>query len=128
MPKLETITPILSVRDVGASIAYYTSKLGFTDHWEWGEPTAFGGVSRDGVEILFCKDRQGCAGTWLSVWVDDVDAWFRDFQTRGADIRQPPTNFEWGVREMNVADPDGHRMRVSTSTHAPADGVPLVDG
>jgi len=75
MPKLETITPILSVRDVGASIAYYTSKLGFTDHWEWGEPTAFGGVSRDGVEILFCKDRQGCPGTWLSVWVDDVDAW-----------------------------------------------------
>jgi len=29
---------------------------------------------------------------------------------------------------MNVADPDGHRMRFSTSTDAPADGVPLVDG
>jgi uncharacterized glyoxalase superfamily protein PhnB len=128
MPNLESITPILSVRDVTASIAYYTDKLGFTDHWAWGDPVAFGGVSRDGLEILFCKDRQGSPGTWLSVWVDDVDAVYREFLANGADIRQPPTNFEWGVREMNVADPDGHRLRVSTATDAPGDGVPLIDG
>jgi catechol 2,3-dioxygenase-like lactoylglutathione lyase family enzyme len=127
MPKLDRATPILSVRDVPASIAYYTDKLGFTDHWEWGEPVGFGGASRDEIEIFFCKDRQGCPGTWMSIWVEDVDALYREFQASGADIRQPPTTFEWGVREMNVADPDGHRMRFSTSTSAPPDGVPLMD-
>jgi hypothetical protein len=45
---------------------------------------------------------------------------------RGADIRQPPTNFEWGVREMNVADPDGHHLRFGMGTDQPADGVPLA--
>jgi uncharacterized glyoxalase superfamily protein PhnB len=128
MPKLHYITPILSVGDVRASIAYYRDKLGFTKCWEWGEPVAFGGAGRDGTEILFCKDRQGCPGTWMSVWVDDVDALFHEFQERGADIRQPPTNFDWGVREMNVADPDGHRLRFSTSTSEPGDGIPLIDG
>jgi catechol 2,3-dioxygenase-like lactoylglutathione lyase family enzyme len=31
VPKFEQITPILRVRDVEASIAYYTKRLGFTD-------------------------------------------------------------------------------------------------
>jgi hypothetical protein len=29
---------------------------------------------------------------------------------------------------MNVADPDGHRLRFSTSTSEPGDGIPLIDG
>jgi uncharacterized glyoxalase superfamily protein PhnB len=128
MPKFEQVTPILCVHDVDASIAYYTETLGFTDHWCWGDPTAFGGVRRDGFEIFFCKDGQGSPGTWMSIWVDDVDAFHQDLQARGADIRQPPTNFDWGVRELNVADPDGHRIRFSMQTDQPGDGVPLADG
>jgi catechol 2,3-dioxygenase-like lactoylglutathione lyase family enzyme len=126
MPKFEQVTPIFRVRDVDASIAYYTEKLGFDDQWCWGEPSAFGGVRRDGFEIQFCKDGQGGPGTWMSIWVDDVDALYQDFQARGADIRQPPTNFDWGVREMNVADPDGHRIRFGMGTDQPGDGVPLA--
>jgi catechol 2,3-dioxygenase-like lactoylglutathione lyase family enzyme len=126
MPTFEQVTPILCVRDVDASIAYYTEQLGFADHWCWGEPTSFGGVRRDGFEIQFCKDGQGSPGTWMSIWVDDVDALHQDFQARGADIRQPPTNFDWGVREMNVADPDGHRIRFGMGTDQPGDGVPLA--
>jgi uncharacterized glyoxalase superfamily protein PhnB len=127
MSKFEQVTPILCVRDVDASIAYYTEQLGFDDQWRWGEPTAFGGVRRDGFEIFFCKDGQGNPGTWMSIWVDDVDAFHQDLQARGADIRQPPTNFDWGVREMNVADPDGHRIRFSMQTDQPGDGVPLAE-
>lgn len=125
MTKLQRVTPILSVGDVGASIAYYLDKLGFTDCWTWGEPPGFGGVSRDGVEVFFCRNCQGNPGTWVSVWVDDVDALHRELAGRGAEIVQPPTTFEWGVREMNVRDPDGHRLRFSTETGRPSDGVPF---
>jgi len=127
MPRFEEITPILRVRDVAASIGYYIEKLGFATSWRWGEPPSFGAVRRDDLEIQFCKDGQGCAGTWISVWVDDVDMLYEDLRVRGADIRQPPTNFEWGVREMNVGDPDGHRLRFGMSTDQPADGVPLAE-
>jgi predicted enzyme related to lactoylglutathione lyase len=126
VPRFEQVTPILCVRDVRASLAYYMDKLGFTDCWSWDDPPTFGGARRDGFEIQFCKDGQGSPGTWMSVWVDDVDALHAELSERGADIRQPPTNFEWGVREMNVADPDGHRLRFGMGTDQPADGVPLA--
>jgi uncharacterized glyoxalase superfamily protein PhnB len=126
MPTLERINPILAVHNVEVSIAYYMEKLGFTRCWGWEEPPTFGGVSRDGIEIFFCKDCQGAAGTWMSIWVDDVDALYEDLKSRGADIRQPPTNFPWGVREMNVSDPDGHHLRYSMATDQPDDGIPLL--
>ena len=75
-----------------------------------------------GGEVQFCQDGQGQRGTWLSVWVDDVDALYRRLRDAGADIRQEPTTFEWGVRELNVADPDGHRIRFSMATELPSDG------
>jgi uncharacterized glyoxalase superfamily protein PhnB len=128
MTKLQRVTPVLSVGDVGASIAYYLDKLGFTDCWTWGEPPGFGGVSRDGVEVFFCRNCQGNPGTWVSVWVDDVDALHQELAGRGAEIVQPPTTFEWGVREMNVRDPDGHRLRFSTETGQPSDGAPFPGG
>jgi uncharacterized glyoxalase superfamily protein PhnB len=127
VPKFEQITPILRVRDVEASIAYYTERLGFTDCWQFGEPPSFGGASRDGLEVQFCRDCQGSPGTWLSIWVDDVDALHAELAGRGADIVQPPTNFEWGVREMNVRDPDGHRIRFGMGTDRPSDGIPFPD-
>jgi uncharacterized glyoxalase superfamily protein PhnB len=126
MAKLERATPILRVADVEASIAYYRDRLGFETGFTWGEPPTFAGVRRDGVELFLCKEGQGNPGTWMSVWVDDVDALHDELLRRGAEIRQPPTTFDWGVREMNVGDPDGHRLRFSTATDAPPDGVDLI--
>jgi hypothetical protein len=125
MPKLERVTPILAVRNVGASIAYYMEKLNFTSWWGWEQLPTFGGVRREGIEIFFCQDCQGNPGAWMSVWVDDVDALYEEFKERMAEIRQPPTKFPWGVREMNVGDPGGHRLRFSMATHQPDDGRPL---
>ena len=127
MAKMKSVTPILSVNDVPASIAYYAEKLGFAKCFDWGQPVTFGAVSRDGVEIFLCKAAQGHPGTWMSIWVDDVDALHEEFKLRGATIRQPPTNFPWGVREMNVQDPDGHRLRFSAASDQPGDGVPLCE-
>ena len=120
------VVPILNVKDVAASIRYY-EKLGFTESWTWEEPPTFGGVQQDGFEVHFCKDGQGSPGTWMAIWVDDVDRLHEDLATAGVDIRERPTTFAWGVREMNVADPDGHRIRFSTPTDQPADDAPLFE-
>jgi uncharacterized glyoxalase superfamily protein PhnB len=125
MPKLDRATPILRVADVTASVAYYRERLGFDPTFTYGDPPGFGGVHRDGVEIFFCREAQGNPGTWMSLWVDDVDALHDELRERGAEVRQPPTTMEWGVREMNVRDPDGHRLRFSMATDLPPDGVAL---
>lgn len=125
--KFTGLTPILSVRNVPASIAHYVGVLGFEKAWDWGEPPTFACVTRDDVCLFFCEDAQGQPGTWLSVFVEDVDALHEEYVASGANVRQPPTNFSWGMREMNVEDPDGHRLRFGHTTDAPPDGVPLCE-
>lgn len=63
---------------------------------------------------------QGAPGTWISIFVDDVDALHADYRRTGAIIRQPPTDYPWGLREMNVEDLDGHRLRSSEPPTADA--------
>jgi catechol 2,3-dioxygenase-like lactoylglutathione lyase family enzyme len=127
MAYLRQVIPILSVKDVSASIRYYQDKLGFPDSWSWDEPPTFGAVREGDFEVQFCQEGQGNPGTWLAIWVDDVDRLYEKLKDTSADIRQPPTNFPWGVREMNVADPDSHRIRFSMPTDQPADDALFPD-
>ncbi|MHA4846122.1 GNAT family N-acetyltransferase [Flavitalea antarctica] len=136
----ESIIPILSSADVHASIRYYTEVLGFKNSWTWDEPATFGGVDLGDVRIFFCKDGQGNPGTWLAINVEDVDAYHEQITARGATIINPPQSFDWGMREMLVGDPDGHRIRfghgishrLKSAERMPEDieiipGIPTVD-
>jgi uncharacterized glyoxalase superfamily protein PhnB len=62
---------------------------------------------------------------WIPV--SNVDELFEELESRGATIRQPPTNFPWGSREMNVLDPDGNRLRFGSESIGDPDGIPLVE-
>jgi catechol 2,3-dioxygenase-like lactoylglutathione lyase family enzyme len=125
MPKLDRATPILRVADVTASVAYYRERLGFDPTFTYGDPPGFGGVHRDGVEIFFCREAQGNPGTWMSLWVDDVDALHDELRERGAEVRQPPTTIVADV----TASVAYYRERLGfdpTFTYGdPPDGVAL---
>lgn len=125
--KFDGLTPILNVKSILESINYYVSILGFKQDWVWGDPSTFASISRDGVCIFLCQNAQGRSGTWLSISVENVDALYEDYQAKGVVIRQAPTNFSWGMREMNIEDLDGHRLRIGTPTDEPSDGVALCE-
>ena len=72
----ECLTPILYVRDFAEAVNYYTEKLLFERLWEWDDPPSFGAVRLGKIEIFFCLGGQGHPGTWLSIFVDDVDEYF----------------------------------------------------
>lgn len=115
--KFNHVTPILYSSSITASLIYYTHVLGFENKWDRGDPPTFGGVSKDGVEIFFCENGQGNPGTWLSVFVNDVDTFCETIKARGATIVSPPSTMEWGVREMLVEDPDQHKIRFGHGAH-----------
>lgn len=125
MPEFCGLTPILSVKSVPESIDYYVKKLGFKMDWDWGTPPTFASVSRGKVCIFFCQGGQGQPGTWMSIFVDDVDALYEEYKRTGAVIRQPPTNFQWGMPEMNIEDPDGHRLRMGHGIEEATDNTAL---
>jgi uncharacterized glyoxalase superfamily protein PhnB len=126
-PRFRGLIPILNVRNVPAAIAYYRDKLGFRLDWEWGDPPGFACIDRGSARIFLCQGAQGGPGMWLCIDVEDVDALHREYQASGAIIRQPPTNFPWGMREMNVEDLDGHRLRMGGEATGSDDGVDLME-
>jgi catechol 2,3-dioxygenase-like lactoylglutathione lyase family enzyme len=119
--------PILFSSDIKKSIQYYTEILGFGGAWEWDDPPTFGGVSKDLVQIFFCKEGQGHPGTWLAINLDNVDEYYETIKAKGAIIPAAPQDKEWGLREMLVQDPDGHIIRFGqhkSTRHTKSDNMP----
>ena len=127
----KAVTPILNVSNFAESVAWF-EKLGWTKGFQWGEPPTFGAVCSGDVEVFLCQGAQGGRGkggvkatfgphgdsaadkgVWMSVWVDDVDAVHTLCVEQGLDVAWPPSDMEWGVREMHVRHPDGHVFRIS---------------
>lgn len=107
----ECLVPILYVRDFDEASKYYTEKLLFHKLWDWGTPPEFGAVALGKIEIFFCVKGQGCPGSWLSIFLDDVDEYFERILKLGAEVILPPKDMPWGVREMHVRDPNDHVIR-----------------
>lgn len=108
--------PIFSVRDLQASQRYFRDALGFTLKWEHGDPPGFAAVGRGDATIFFCERCQGNPGTWVMIFTKDVDRLHEELVGRHATIKMPPTTMPWGLREMNVADPDGNVIRFASET------------
>jgi catechol 2,3-dioxygenase-like lactoylglutathione lyase family enzyme len=111
----ECLTPILYVQDYVAAKAYYTETLLFRSIWDWGSPPTFGCVALDKVEVFFCQGGQGARGTWLCIFVDDVDSYCDEIRRRGAEVIYGPQDEPWGMREIHVRDPNGHVLRIGSS-------------
>ena len=105
--------PILYVSSLEASQRYYRDKLGFHIDWTDGDPPDFGAVTRGDTQIFMCQRCQGHPGGWIWIFSPDVDAVHADLAKRGATIKSTPENKPWGVREMQVADPDGNVLRIA---------------
>jgi predicted lactoylglutathione lyase len=113
--KFEGSSPILSVKDMAASVRYYVDVLGFKDA-PWGNDD-FTSVNRDRAGIYLCRGGQGQAGTWVWLGVEDAAALYEEYKANGAKILQSPQNYSWAY-EMRVEDPDGHVLRFGSEPRA----------
>jgi catechol 2,3-dioxygenase-like lactoylglutathione lyase family enzyme len=114
---MKSITPILFVRDVPASAAFFREKLGFETDFLHGDPPFYGSVSRGGACLhLRCVHQPNFAelaareGSLIlaTVEVSDVQGLFEEFRERGVDFAQMPTKQSWGGTDFHVRDPDGN--------------------
>ena len=104
-------TPILRVQSLTTSIDYYAGVLGFKV--DWHEPGIMASVSRNRCSLMLCEGDQGNPGSWVWIGVGDVEILFAEYQTKGAKVRHPPTNYPWAC-EMQIQDPDGHVLRLGS--------------
>jgi len=120
--RLENVTPILNVKDMSLSLAFYVGILGFKNA-EWGDDN-FTSINRNNTGLYLCKGGQGVSGTWIWIGFDgDIFSLYQKLKTEGVRIKLPPTNFSWAY-EMQIEDPDGHVLRLGTD---PNDKEPFVN-
>jgi len=114
---LKSVVPILFVRHVPASAAFFRDRLGFAIDFLHGEPPFYGSVSRDDVRLhlrfvhkpnfaeLAAREVSLILAT---VEVSDVQSLFEEFTERGAEFARTPAKQNWGGTDFHVRDPDGN--------------------
>ena len=114
---MQASTTVFTVRDIPASLAYYRDKLGFDVAFEYGTPTFYAGVCSGRVTLHLISasrtPRQPGHGA-VAIDVDDVDALHADLVKRGAKVLKAPANYDYGLRDFDVADLDGNMLFFAT--------------
>jgi len=106
---------VLAVNDIDLSAGYFSEKLGFT--LTWADASDWRLVQRDGVRVMLgkCPNATPAAQLGPHSWfayldVENVDDLHSEFIDSGAIILQPPSDKSYGMRELVIATPDGHRI------------------
>ena len=111
---MTTVVPFLRVADAEASAEWY-ARLGFEIEWrhrfEPGLPLFI--AMSIGEARIFLSEHTGDArpNTLLYLYVDDVD-------TVAAEFGVAVTLASYDVRETEIRDPDGNRIRIGTPVTA----------
>lgn len=119
--------PVLRVRDVGRTVAWYRHHLGFAaEAFPDQPPHEFAILERDGVQLLVRQAEGGRraaqhAGWDIYIWVDGVDfAHLESAIALGGDIVRPLSPMGASMAELEVRDPDGYVLCIGGRIAAPA--------
>ena len=84
--------PIIQVRDVKASAAFY-ARLGFDCHGFWGDPPSFAILQRGAVTLGVFLPESGTIrpnDQWAAyIYVDDIDGLHAELAGAGVDATDP---------------------------------------
>src|SRR5215204_3583288 len=99
--------------DFERSFRFYAETLGLHVCREWSSGSARGVVFFLGGGFLELSGSSPTgAGESVALWlqVRDVDAVGHELEEAGVEVLEPPTDKPWGLREMQIRDPDGLRI------------------
>jgi predicted enzyme related to lactoylglutathione lyase len=109
---MEVLSSRVLVRptDFERSFRFYAESLGLHVHREWSSGSTRGVVFFLGggfLELSGCSRTEASESVALWLQVRDVDAVGHELKNAGVDIIELPTDKPWGLREMQLRDPDG---------------------
>jgi catechol 2,3-dioxygenase-like lactoylglutathione lyase family enzyme len=106
---------VTAVHDVAASQAYFVDKLAFealdidAPGWRFVQR----GTARFDMGECIGVPEASTLGdhSWIArIFVEGLDDYHAEIAARGAEILNGPADKPWGLREMAVRTPDGHRI------------------
>jgi predicted enzyme related to lactoylglutathione lyase len=109
---MEVLSSRVLVRptDFERSFRFYAESLGLHVYRQWSSGSTRGVVYFLGggfLELSGSSRTEASEGVSLWLQVRDVDAVGHELEEAGVDIIELPTDRPWGLREMQIRDPDG---------------------
>jgi uncharacterized glyoxalase superfamily protein PhnB len=104
-------SPVLPVDNAEETTRFYKDALGFETSHTYGQPPFYVVVKRGSVHIHFSEredttfEIEPCH---VFIRVSDVDAVYEEFMSKGLEIEVPPEDQDYGMREFDLLDPNGH--------------------
>lgn len=117
---VDTVLPHIIYRNLPAAMEWLSNVFGFREHYRYGEPN--GAQMHLGNAYIMVRsarpgDATGKPGpeqtASLTVFVDDVEAQFRQAKSAGAKIVEELHEVMYGEKQYGVEDLEGHRWLFS---------------
>ncbi|MEM7243176.1 MAG: glyoxalase superfamily protein [Pseudomonadota bacterium] len=108
---MQDATPVIRVSDYARARGFYAGQLGFDVIEEGGDPARFGIFRRDKAQLFInAWDGAGAAYEgWVAyIHVADIAATKADLDARSVAFVRGPVVTEYGMAEIEIADPDGN--------------------
>lgn len=121
----ERLHPGLRVPDLPAAVEFYTSKLGFTPGFAWGDPPAMAGVNLGEVQVFLERGTPGSAGSSVYFVVGDADELYAFHRGNGVEIVEGLDDREYGLRDYSVRDPNGYLLSFGHYIFNAGDPIPI---
>jgi catechol 2,3-dioxygenase-like lactoylglutathione lyase family enzyme len=123
---IRQLWPLLEVRDIDRSVAFYRDRLGFTvvaHDAESGGRMNWCRLERGGASIMLQgpgepnDDSAGVRGQGVCLYFicDDADAMYAELSLRGAQL-DPPRVAYYGMKQLYVPEPDGYALCFESPT------------
>ncbi len=115
---IRQIVPVFFTLDIPRTLTFYKDKLGFDCLGTWMDPPAYAIVARDDHSIHFrCAEPPTAkpnkyADELLDAYIqiEDADALYAEFTTKGVEFTRGIANMPWGAREFVVKDCNGRLL------------------
>lgn len=121
----EQMHPGLAVPDVAAAADFYTTRLGFTPNFTWGEPPTFAGVNLDRMQLFLQQGTPSPDGSFVYFMVGDADALHEYHRANGVEVVMPPGDREYSIRDYTVRDPYGYHLTFGHPLYDQGPPIPI---
>jgi len=124
---MKSLMPAMGVKDISATVRFYTDVLGFETIFtlkDDDDALVHASMKRGVVDIMFGRlnpdepHDQGELGKGVALYTtvadtEDIDGLFAHARKSGAEVIEEPKDQFWGHRDWTIADPDGYLIVVS---------------
>lgn len=107
----------LAVPDLMKAVDFYTTKLGFTLGFTWGEPPTFAGVNFGEQQVFLQPGTPSPEGCSIYFVVDKVDELYQYHLAGGVTLDCEVGDREYGLRDYGIRDLNGYRLVFGQPTY-----------